>query len=52
MDFNIDFRTIPDIDSKISEKEIDNLNRIFQSPEVIEKLKEIEKFRKKRQKAF
>lgn len=52
MGCNIDFTTIPDIDKKISEREIHKLNEIFQQPEVVEKLKEIEEFRKKRQKVF
>jgi hypothetical protein len=52
INYNIDFSTVPDIHDKISDKEIQNLNAIFQNPEVIEKLKEIEVFRKKRQKAY
>lgn len=50
--FNIDFSTVPNIGDKISSREIQNLNSIFQNPEVIEKLKEIEMYRKKRQKAY
>lgn len=50
--FHIDFSTIPNISDKLSSKEIQNLNDIFQNPEVIEKLKEIEVYRKKRQKAY
>lgn len=48
----IDFSTIQGIHDKISAGEITKLNEIFQSPEVITKLEEIEAFRKKRQRIF
>lgn len=49
---NIDFSTIQGINDKISAGEIHKLNEIFQNPEVIAKLEEIEAFRKKRQRVF
>lgn len=52
MNYNIDFSTVPNIHEKISTWEIQKLNDIFQQPEIIEKLKEIERYRKKRLKVF
>lgn len=49
---NIDFSTISGIHDKISSGEITKLNEIFQNPEVIAKLEEIEAFRKKRLRIF
>lgn len=49
---NIDFSTVQGIHDKISAGEITKLNEIFQNPEVIAKLEEIEAFRKKRQRIF
>ena len=48
----IDFSSIQGIHDKISAGEITKLNEIFQSPEVIAKLEEIEAFRKKRLRIF
>lgn len=48
----IDFNNFPEIETKLSKNEIQNLNQIFSNPEVQKILSEIEENRLKRQKFF